>query len=146
MIRRTLNVAHVGALTGCVHRTDPPRRAAAQRERPPTPFWRRATGEVWRRRSSHKRSAAARGIRPPASAARVAQAPGEATGLGQLSGLLAAVDGLVCTVGHGDGRWLVQDQPKDQRFGLRFATGIAASKYWLSQTIASSIRPSACSS
>lgn len=61
--------------------------------------------------------AAPRGIRPPASAARVAQAPGEATGLGQLSGLLTAVDGLVYAVSYGDGRWLVRDQTKDQRFG-----------------------------
>ena len=68
--------------------------------------------------------AAPRGIRPPASAARVAQAPGEATGLGQLSGLLTAVDGLVYAVSYGAGRWLVRDQTKDQRFGLRFATGI----------------------
>jgi hypothetical protein len=36
--------------------------------------------------------------------------PGEATGLGQFSGLLPAVDGLVYAVSCGAGRWLVRDQ------------------------------------
>ena len=64
------------------------------------------------------------GICPPASAVRAALAPGEATGLGQLSGLPSAVDGLVYAVSYGAGRWLVRDQTMDQRFGLWFATGI----------------------
>ena len=72
--------------------------------------------------------------------------PGEATGLGQLSGLLPAVDGLVYAVSYGAGRWLVRDETKDQRFGLRFRYWHYAGQYWLSQTVQAALRPSACSS
>jgi hypothetical protein len=63
------------------------------------------------------------GIRPASVGWPGGAGPGETTGLGQFSGLLSAVDGLVYAVSCGAGRWLVRDETKDQRFRLRLASG-----------------------
>jgi hypothetical protein len=68
--------------------------------------WRRGTDEVWRRRGVRRRG------------------PRRDNRAGQFSGLLPAIDGLVYAVSYGAGRWLVRDETKDQRFRLRWASGL----------------------
>jgi hypothetical protein len=82
----------------------------------------------------------------PASAARAALAPGEATGLGELSGLPPAVDGP-CARGQLWRRALAgpgPDQGSEVRAAVRYRH--YDGQYWRSQTVQAALRPSACSS
>ena len=106
----------------------------------------RATDEGWRRRGFTDVYGGALRHLPARVGWAAGGRPGEATGLGQLCGLLPTVDGLVYAVSYGARRWLVRDEIKDQRFTLRFASGPHADQYWPSQTVQTALRPSACSS
>jgi len=76
------------------------------------PDWRRATDEVWRRRGFTGVHGSARRHLPARVGWPGRPGPGEATGLGQLSGLLPAGDLLMYAVSCGAGRWLVRDETR----------------------------------
>jgi hypothetical protein len=91
------------------HRTGPRHGECGAATRPTRrPDWWQATEEVWRRRGFTD----VHGSALQHLTARVGwpgrPGPGEATGLGQLSGLLPAGDLLMYTVSRGAGRWLVR--------------------------------------
>lgn len=72
------------------------------------PDWRQATEEVWRRRGFTDVHGSALRHLPTRVGWPGRSSPGEATGLGQLSGLLPAGDLLMYAVSCGAGRWLVR--------------------------------------
>jgi hypothetical protein len=117
-----LSHRHVSALAECVRIAPDPATESATQHDGRLPDRRPGTDEVWRRRGFAD-VAVPCGIRPASVGWPGRPGPGEATGLGQFSGLLSAVDGLVYAVSCGAGRWLVRDETKDQRFRLRLASG-----------------------
>jgi len=128
------------------HRTGPRHGERGAATRPTRrPDWRQATEEVWRRRGftdvhgsalQHLTTRVGWPGRP---------GPGEATGLGQLSGLLPAGDLLMYTVSAVPGAgWSGREEGSEIGAAARYWP--YAGQYWPSQTVQAALRPSACSS